>query len=228
MRERKKDLHEPRGDHIIGGKMGRGGIHLNVNDEQLANSLIHRLSLDRVNPDVFPSIDLYMDQVTTFMESQLKESRRYEEDKVLTKTMINNYAKNDLFPSPPKKRYSKAHLFILVFIYFLKGFISIRDIRKLLAPISKNYFDEGKGRNMSQIYASIYELEKQQMPSIQKSIEEHLARAKASFPDASPSEQDTLHRFALICSLGYDVYLKKTLIERLIDEMPEEEKTRGK
>ena len=56
-------------------------------------------SLDRIQHikvEDIPNIDLYMDQVTTFMENKLKSSvRNPEEDKVLTKTMINNYAKND-------------------------------------------------------------------------------------------------------------------------------------
>ena len=59
-----------------------------------------------VKPEDIPNIDLYMDQVTTFMDSQLATSKRHEDDKILTKTMINNYAKNDLLPPPEKKKYS--------------------------------------------------------------------------------------------------------------------------
>ena len=47
--------------------------------------------LDYINPKDIPSIDLYMDQLTTFMEDQLGKNRRNDEDKVMTKTMINNY-----------------------------------------------------------------------------------------------------------------------------------------
>ena len=49
-----------------------------------------------MRPDDIPNIDLYMDQVTTFMEKELASSKRHEDDKILTKTMINNYAKNNL------------------------------------------------------------------------------------------------------------------------------------
>lgn len=45
-----------------------------------------------------------MDQVTTFMDEQLEACKRYEDDKILTKTMINNYAKNNLLPAPEKKK----------------------------------------------------------------------------------------------------------------------------
>lgn len=61
-------------------------------------------TIDYVKPESLPNIDLYMDQVTTFMDSQLASTKRYEDDKILTKTMINNYAKNNLLPPPNKKK----------------------------------------------------------------------------------------------------------------------------
>ena len=64
-------------------------------------------SIDYVKTEDIPNIGLYMDQVTTFMDEQLEACKRYDDDKILTKTMINNYAKNNLLPSPEKKRYSK-------------------------------------------------------------------------------------------------------------------------
>lgn len=90
-------------------------------DTKDINSILASISrIDYINPDDIPNIDLYMDQVTTFMDAQLKSSKRYPEDKILTKTMINNYAKNDLLPAPVKKRYSKEHLLLLIFIYYFK------------------------------------------------------------------------------------------------------------
>ena len=97
---------------------------IDMND--MLNSILNELShLQYVHPGDIPNIDLYMDQVTTFMEEQLAHSKRYQEDKILTKTMINNYAKNNLLPSPVKKRYSKEHLLVLIFIYYFKNILSI-------------------------------------------------------------------------------------------------------
>ena len=76
---------------------------MRTNEERLNELLDHLDSLDHIHVDEIPQIDLYMDQVTTFMEKHLGELKRYPEDKVLTKTMINNYAKNNLLPS----RYGK-------------------------------------------------------------------------------------------------------------------------
>ena len=67
--------------------------------------------------DKLPGLELYMDQVTSFIDGQLAGSKRNEDDKLLTKTMINNYTKNDLLPPPVKKKYSKEHLLSLIFIY---------------------------------------------------------------------------------------------------------------
>ena len=80
---------------------------MTIDTKDMLNSILSSISrIDYVRPDDIPNIDLYMDQVTTFMESHLKDMRRHPEDKVLTKTMINNYAKNDLLPPPEKKKYS--------------------------------------------------------------------------------------------------------------------------
>ena len=68
-----------------------------------------------------PDLDLYMDQVTTFVEDKLSSYRRSEEDKLLTKTMINNYTKEGLIAPPVKKKYSREHIIRLIMIYHLKS-----------------------------------------------------------------------------------------------------------
>ena len=119
---------------------------MTIDSEDLLNSIL--ASLDRiqyVSPEDIPNIDLYMDQVTTFMDSKLRSTARYpDEDKILTKTMINNYAKNDLLPPPLKKKYSKEHVLLLIFIYYYKGILSISDIQTLMHHHGK-VFPEGRG-----------------------------------------------------------------------------------
>ena len=80
---------------------------MKTNEERIQPLLSYLDGLSYIRPEQIPDIQLYMDQVTTFMEEHLQGSKRYPEDKVLTKTMINNYAKNDLLPPPVKKKYSK-------------------------------------------------------------------------------------------------------------------------
>ena len=119
----------------------------------LLNSILESISrIDYVKSIDIPTIDLYMDQVTTFMDKQMASSKRYEDDKVLTKTMINNYAKNNLLPSPEKKKYTKEHLLVLTFIYYFKSFLSIKDIEMLLRPVTDRYFHTDSKLNLTHIY----------------------------------------------------------------------------
>ena len=93
---------------------------MNKDNQEFVNSLLQRLAkLNYIKPGDVPNIDLYMDQVTTFMDEHLSDVKRYEDDKILTKTMINNYTKNDLLPPPVKKKYSKEHIYVLTFIYII-------------------------------------------------------------------------------------------------------------
>ena len=92
---------------------------MTIDTKDMLNSILSSISrIDYVRPDDIPNIDLYMDQVTTFMEKELASSKRHEDDKILTKTMINNYAKNNLLPAPNKKKYSREHILLLIFNNF--------------------------------------------------------------------------------------------------------------
>ena len=108
---------------------------MTIDPQDILSSILTSLDrIDYIRPQEIPNIDLYMDQVTTFMEEHLQSSKRYPEDKILTKTMINNYAKNHLLPPPDRKKYSKEHILLLIYIYYYKGILSIGDIERLLAP----------------------------------------------------------------------------------------------
>ncbi len=202
---------------------------MTIDKENLLNSILASISrIDYIKPEEIPGIDLYMDQVTTFMESKLQSSKRYEDDKVLTKTMINNYAKNDLLPPPVKKKYSKEHLLLLTFIYYFKNILSISDIQTLLCPITEKYFHSGGEMDMTDVYNHIVEMEVAQIVPTKKDITKRFNLAKESFPDASEEDKEFLQLFSFICLLSFDVYVKKQLIEKLIDELPQEGKNKKK
>jgi hypothetical protein len=163
-----------------------------------------------------------MDQVTTFMESHLKDMRRHPEDKVLTKTMINNYAKNNLLPPPVKKKYSKDHMLMLIFIYYFKSLLSFNDIEELFRPITSRHFT-GKDSPLSleDIYTEVFTLEKGEMGSLMKDVTGKFARSRKTFQDVSVDEEDKeyLQLFAFICELSFDVYLKTQMIEMIADQL---------
>lgn len=190
------------------------------NEKIMMTMILDTLSgLDHIHPEDIPDIDLYMDQVTTYMETQLAQSKRYPDDKILTKTMINNYAKNDLLPSPEKKRYSKEHLLLLIFIYYFKNFLSISDIKTLLDPITEKYYKADTDQDMTYIYDEVFSMEKGQIERLEKELIKQYRVAASTFQDAGEEEREKLIRFSFICLLSFDVYVKKMMVERMIDEM---------
>ncbi len=194
---------------------------MTVNLDKLLQSILESIShIDYIKPDDIPNIDLYMDQVTTFMDSQLRASKRYPEDKILTKTMINNYAKNHLLPSPDKKKYSKEHVLVLIFIYYFKGFLSITDIQSLLEKLTKKYFKNSDGMDIESLYREVFSMEKEQIDRLSSDLTEKYRFACDTFPDAAKEDQDFLRLFSFICLLSFDVYVKKQIIEKIIDSFP--------
>lgn len=190
--------------------------------QEIKSQIEEWIKPDYIDPEDIPSIDLYMDQITTFMDKQLQGNKRYEEDKIMTKTMINNYSKNALLPPSDKKKYSKDHIILLIYIYYLKNFLSINDIQALLQPVTDNYFQKEDGLTMSDIYKSLFELEQQYGIRIRESVQDIYEIAEKQF---EPSD-DYLQTFSMIIMLSYDIYAKKQLVEKLIDSLPKEPSTK--
>ena len=191
---------------------------MTIDKNDLLNSILGSISLiDFIKSTDIPNIDLYMDQVTSFMEKELKSTKRNDDDKVLTKTMINNYAKNDLLPAPIKKKYSKEHLLLLTFIYYFKNIISMKDIETLLKPITESYFQSEGDINIARIYDEVCTFEKERTKLLQKDIELMYNNSMETFSDVDVENRDYLQFFSFICSLSLDVYAKQLLIEKLID-----------
>ena len=192
------------------------------NDDRLRDIFTRLDSLDYVKPEQIPNIDLYMDQVTTFMDEHLEKAKRYPEDKILTKTMINNYAKNNLLPPPVKKKYTKEHMLLLIYIYYFKNMLAFNDIEALFQPITEEHFMDSAGLDMQRIYADVFSLEKEQMKRLKEDIIRKFRSSQQIFTDQDEEDREYLQLFAFICELGFDVYLKKLAIEMLIDQIREE------
>lgn len=202
---------------------------MTINTEDMLNSILESLArIDYVKPSQIPDIDLYMDQVTTFMDTQLKTSKRYEEDKILTKTMINNYAKNNLLPPQDKKKYSKEHVLLLIFIYYFKNLLSIKDIETLLTPLTKKYFEGSAGLDMTKVYEEVFSLEKERLSALTEDIVASYQSAGKTFENQESPDREFLQLFSFICTLSFDVYIKKQLIEKIIDTFPKPETPKKK
>ena len=166
-----------------------------------------------------PNIDLYMDQVTTFMETKLSGYKRNEKDKILTKTMINNYAKARLFPPPVKKKYTKNHVMLLIIIYHLKNMLSINDIGRLIAPVTKALNEDPNSSILSELYSSFVLMQKEAYELIGKkqSFDENFFN-KIEVSEIIKKQSEFI---AILYVLGFSIFsnLEKRLSEKIIDSM---------
>ena len=194
---------------------------MNIESDRMIESILDSLSkMEYVKSSKIPNIDLYMDQVLTFMNGHLENVKRYESDKVMTKTMINNYAKNHLLPAPEKKKYTKEHTMVLMFIYYFKNILSIGDIQSILGPLTERYFANGKELNLEKIYEEVFSLEKGQIEQLKETLTKDYERAGNTFTEESEEDKEFLQLFSFICMLSYDIYIRKQIIEKIVDTMP--------
>ncbi len=186
---------------------------MTIDIQNLLDSILDSLSrIKYIRPETIPGIQLYMDQITSFMEDQLGPSKRHKSDKVLTKAMVNNYVKNDLFPPPEKKKYSKDHLLTLIFIYYFKSVLSIQDIRSILNPVTDKYWSD-KSPSLEEIYSMVFSLEEPEVERLKESIREEFSISQEtvrSMENLNEKDADFLQKFVFICLLNFDVYVKKT------------------
>ena len=195
-----------------------------TNAEYIRQLIKNLQTLDYIKPEDIPIIDLYMDQVTTFMDEHLAEGKRFPDDKILTKTMINNYTKNQLLPPPYKKKYSKDHMLLLIFIYYFKNILSINDIRSIFKPLTEMFSNKEEFKkndiNLETIYAEVFGYEKEQADLLVKDLIRKFKTAEGAFEGKieNDEERELLMSFTFICTLAFDVYIKKTMIEKIIDQ----------
>lgn len=188
-----------------------------LNKEYLHEILMGLKNLDYIKTEEIPEIDLYMEQLTTFMDEHLESTRRFSDDKLLTKTMINNYTKNKLLPPPSKKKYSKDHIILLIFIYYFKNILSINDIREIFGPLTEKFYGSGN-LTLSEIYDELVLLQEEEAQKLTKDVIKKLHRSEKMFEQVSDEEeQEFLQLFSFICMMSFDVYVKRVIIERLID-----------
>ena len=146
--------------------------------EELAEQL--SLSMDRDIPEEdIPSLELYMDQILTLVDRELGETRREEGEKLLTKTMVNNYTKEGLLKRIKGKTYSREHIRMLLLVYQMKQALPLQDLKRflggmeeLLADSSGNYHPQGT-KELYRDYLAIKERERRRLPQMLQVQIEH-------------------------------------------------------
>lgn len=192
---------------------------MTIDIDDLMQSITESLGrIDYIKADEIPNIELYMDQVTRFFDERLRSSTRNKgEDKILTKTMINNYAKNNVLPPPVKKRYTRDHMITLLIIYYFKYFLSISDVETIIKPLNEGYFGKNEGLTLVDIYEILRKQEEVQNSQVIADIKSKYETASSLYKTGDKEEEENLQMFAFIALLSADVYVKKLLVEKLVD-----------
>jgi hypothetical protein len=187
-----------------------------------------------------------MDQVTTILDEMLGPiTRKPDEDKIITKTMINNYAKNGVLIPPVKKRYSVEHVLMLIAIFYCKSFLSISDMDTLFEPLKSACFtgEERAGKvirksskqekqpgsedgseacpalDFKMVFDDIAARVDEQMRSSLEDMKKLTVSSAGTFSDSDEEYRGMLQHIDYCCRLGSEIYVRQLLIEREIDKM---------
>ena len=188
-----------------------------MNDFNIDNYINSQKSSNNINLDDFPEIDLYMDQVIQLFESKLNYTKRNDDDKVLTKTMINNYAKGNLLMKIKNKKYTKNHLILMGLIYNLKGALSLTDIKTILTPIIDS-FEKEKEYPLNDVYQSfldIYDSNLEDFGNSSNNIHKNISKL---VNDKNTTLGDYEEKLLLICAYVSMSNLYRRISEKLLDE----------
>ncbi|WP_409305122.1 DUF1836 domain-containing protein [Peribacillus sp. SCS-155] len=180
------------------------------------NELLESMRLEnRITLDDIPDIDLYMDQVIQLFENKL--SSEDPKEKVLTKTMINNYAKARLLVPIKNKKYTKEHIILISLIYQLKGALSINDIKQTLQELNKKITEEDF--DLESFYDSYLQLTDWNIGNFSSNLQARLDDAKQQLTDSDDRDADYLERVLLISSLAHMSNLYRSAAEKLVSEI---------
>ncbi|GAA0727456.1 DUF1836 domain-containing protein [Clostridium malenominatum] len=176
------------------------------------NDLIQEVtSFKDINLSDIPDIDLYMDQVITLFEKKLGDLKRDKNEKIMTKTMINNYAKAKILPPVKGKKYNKEQIILINLIYNLKQNLSINDIGSLFQPISKD-------TPVEEIYQAFLDIKKSQEEVAKNQIKELVNIIKDKGHFIKDRNNDYIEIILLVLSLINRANIEKRLAEKIIDK----------
>ena len=176
-----------------------------MNKELLENIIEKESQKSSLVSKDIPDLDLYMDQIMTLFETHLANNKKNEEDKLLTKTMINNYSKAKVITPVKGKKYTKEQILQMLIIFQLKNNLSIQEIKELLTPIYESDTD------LSLLYDHFIDIKQVMNQQLQKLIQQILE----DFNLQIENQEDF---FLLVASLSSLSHSLTNIAEALINE----------
>ena len=188
-----------------------------MNNFDIDNFINSQKTSNNINLDDFPEIDLYMDQVIQLFENKLSYTKRNEEDKILTKTMINNYAKGNLLMKIKNKKYTKEHMIIIGLIYNLKGALSLTDIKTIFDPIIES-FSKDEDYPLYDVYEAFLKIYDSNLENLSTSSKDIYSHVQELIKNSNGKLGDFEEKFLLVCAYVSMSNLYRRMSEKIIDE----------
>ncbi len=155
-----------------------------------------------------PDIDLYMDQVITYLEKQFSVFSKNDDEKFITPAMINNYVKNEIIPRPLNKKYTREHMAHLIAVLNLKNILSLMDITRL---ISHEKLDKPINALFDQLKSIQDETFKDTALRVRNSLEKF---------DSNNSDKDNAERLSLLAlKFSLEANANRIAAKKILDEI---------
>lgn len=185
------------------------------------NLILDKLQLNtKLDIKDIPDIDLYMDQVIQLFEKKFSPTKRNEEEKVLTKTMINNYAKGKLFFPIKNKKYSRDHIMLISMIYQMKGALSIHDVKQTLETLNNKIMEEDF--DLLTLYMSYLSLFDQNLDIFNSGVKTHMNDIHVEIEKLGSKDETYLEKLLLITTFTEMSNFYRKAAEKMVDNMLEE------
>lgn len=156
-----------------------------------------------------PDLDLYMDQVLTYLEREMSTLTVEDQEKMITSSMINNYVKGNLLPNPVQKKYSKNHLAYMIGICSIKQILSISDIARLF-EIQREFAQDPKP-----LYDFFRETHANMLHNLAHTTQEKMDQFFTKHPEANHQEMNNfLYKFTF--ELAVEAEIKKIIANKIL------------
>lgn len=173
--------------------------------EQIVCKVLEKKDIDS---SMIPDLDLYIDQIITLLDTHLSYNKRNADEKILTKTMVNNYSKQGIIKPVKGKKYSKDHIIQMLMVYSLKNTLSIEEIKRILKPI---YEQSDKGEvDLKEVYDQFLEMKHSKQDLMKNSISQIIENVNLDLNH----NDDRLVTILCLCALSE---FSKNVAQELID-----------
>lgn len=142
-----------------------------------------------------PEIDLYIDQVTSLVNRYLSDFATGSKG-ALTSTMVNNYVKAKIIPSPVKKKYNRDTVAMLFVVVTLKSLFNIQEIGELIhATILEHDVNEAYDIYRNTLEQAFERVQKNQVP-LKRYADDHTLNIVENVCTAIAYQTDAKYRLA--------------------------------